>query len=704
MPRIQKKFFNRELSWLEFNRRVLEEARDPQNPLLERLKFLAITASNLDEFFMVRVGGLQLLRKAGKRQTDAAGLTPRMQLEAIHKKVRQMIDGQYECYTNELEPALAADGIQRIKPEALNGEQEQFLSRLFTEEIYPVLSPIAAADGQPCPAIQNLGLYMLFRLAPESAGQKDRYAVLPLGRPFERLIPLPAATGYSFILIEDVIRKHAARWFSGTKVLECTAFRITRNADIAVREDEASDLLSGMASILEERQWSNCVRIEIEASASRAAQQFLCKLLETGPDDLFRFNGPLNLKDFMPLSRIDGFTGLKAAPWDPQPSPKISRHLPIFGQIAAGNILLYHPYESFDPVIRLIKEAASDPSVLAIKQVLYRTGSGSPIITALAEAAEAGKAVTVLVELKARFDEERNIGWAQQLEQAGVQVVYGVQGLKTHAKVCLIVRKEPQGIVRYVHYGTGNYNDTTARLYGDISFMTRDGDLGADASVFFNAVCGWSQPSGLRKVCMAPLGIRDRLIELIDSEIERSRQKQKALILLKMNSLVDETLIRKLYEASQAGVKIKLNVRGICCLRPGLPNLSKNITVTSIVGRYLEHARIFYFYRGGEEKVFISSADWMPRNLDRRVELMIPAEDETSRQRLIEIIKTHCDDTVKSWTLLSDGTYVRTAALPDKKKSVNSQYFFYKQACEAVREAGRASRTVLRPHRPVKRK
>jgi polyphosphate kinase len=704
MPKTQKKFFNRELSWLAFNRRVLEEAKDPQNPPLERLKFLAITASNLDEFFMVRVGGLQMIRKAGKRQTDAAGLTPRMQLEAIQKTVRQMVEEQYDCYTDELEPALAAGGIQRIKPDALNGEQEQFLSRMFTEEIYPALSPVAAADGQPCPAIQNLGLYMLFRLAPASAGQKDRYAVLPLGRPFERFITLPAGGGYSFILIEDVIRRHAARWFSGTQILECAAFRITRNADIALREDEAPDLLSGMASILEERQWSHCVRIEIEASASRAAQQFLCKLLEAGPDDLFRFNGPLNLKDFMPLSRIDGFTGLKAEAWDPQPSPKINRHLPMFGQIAAGNILLYHPYESFDPVIRLIKEAANDPSVLAIKQVLYRTGSGSPIIAALAEAAEAGKAVTVLVELKARFDEERNIGWAQQLEQAGVQVVYGVQGLKTHAKVCLIVRREPQGIVRYVHYGTGNYNDTTARLYSDVSFMTRDDDLGADASVFFNAVCGWSQPSGLRKVCMAPLGIRDRLAELIDGEIERSRQKQKALILLKMNSLTDETLIRKLYEASQAGVKIRLNVRGTCCLRPGVAGLSKNISVTGITGRYLEHARIFYFYRGGEEKVFISSADWMPRNLDRRVELMIPVEDTAGRQRLIEIIKTHCDDTVKSWTLLSDGTYVRTAALPGKKKNINSQQLFYRQACDAIRESARTRRTVLRPHRPAKRK
>jgi polyphosphate kinase len=700
-----KKFFNRELSWIDFNQRVLEEAKDPRNPLLERLKFLSITASNLDEFFMVRVGGLQLVRKAGKRKADASGLTPRMQLEAIQKRTRQMIDEQYDCYTNSLEPALAAGGIVRIKPEELNGEQEQYLMRLFSDEIYPVITPVALQEKLPTPALQNLTLYLLVRFPPESGETEDRYAVLSLGKPLERFISLPAENSHVFILIEDVIKKHIGRWFSGLTALECAVFRVTRNADIAVREDEASDLLSGMTSILEERRWGNCVRFEIEASASRSMQNFLGALLDTRSSDVFRIRGPLNLKDFIPLAQIEGFSEFKAEDWYPQPSPQVNRHQPMVEQIAAADILLYHPYESFDPVVRLIEEAAHDPSVLAIKQVLYRTSSASPIIAALADAAETGKSVTALVELKARFDEERNINWAQRLEQAGVQVVYGVQGLKTHAKVCLIVRRELQGIVRYVHYGTGNYNDSTAKLYSDISFMTRDDALGSDASAFFNAVCGYSQPSGLRKICMAPLSIRDRLVELIDGEIERSRQGQKAQILLKMNSLVDEILIEKLYEASQAGVRIKLNVRGICCLQPGIPDLSKNITVISIVGRYLEHARIFYFYRNGEEKVFISSADWMPRNLDRRVELMIPIEDPPSRQRLIQIIKTHCDDTVKSWTLLSDGTYVRTAALPGrKKKKINSQQFFYEQACEAVRNAARLTRTTLRPHRPADKK
>ncbi|MGE4488341.1 MAG: polyphosphate kinase 1 [Kiritimatiellales bacterium] len=698
MHPVKEKFFNRELSWLNFNKRVLEEARDGQNPPLEQLKFLAITASNLDEFFMVRVGGLQLLRKSGKRKTDPSGMTPRMQLDAVRKRARQMIDEQYDCYRNRIEPALTAGGICRILPGTLSVEQEAALSRLMTDEIEPVITPTALAANAPIPTLKGLALYLLVRLAPEDE-ESDSYAVLPLGRPFDRFLVLPAENGYAFILIEDAVRMFAHRWFSGRKILECAAFRITRNADIALQEDEASDLLTGMTSVLEERRWSCCVRIELEASASRAVQSFLCGLLETEPADLFRINGPLNLKDFMAFSRLDGFNALKAEDWYPQPSPQIDRHLPMISQIAAKDILLYHPYESFDPVVRLVQEAAADPAVLAIKQVLYRTSSDSPIIEALSDAAEAGKSVTVLVELKARFDEERNISWAQKLEQAGVQVVYGVQRLKTHAKVCLIVRREPQGIVRYVHYGTGNYNDATARLYSDISLMTCTEDFGADASAFFNAVCGWSQPSGLRRIFMAPMGIRDKLIELIDGEIERSRQKQKAIILLKMNSLVDGLLIEKLYEASRAGVKIRINVRGICCLRP-----DKNITVISIVGRYLEHARIFYFYRGGEEKIFISSADWMPRNLDRRVELMVPVEDRAARRRLIDILKTHCADTVKSWTLLADGSYVRTALLPGKNKKMNSQQFFYEQACTAIREAARLSRTTLRPHRPAKRK
>lgn len=691
-------FFNRELSWLDFNQRVLEEAKNEDNPLLERLKFLAITASNLDEFFMVRVGGLQMLRKADRRKADASGLTPRQQLAAIGRRVRQMNAEQDQCFQT-LEQQLSKAGIRQLKINELNMEQQQAVSRFLNEELLPVLSPIALEDGSPPPALLNLEPYFLIRLAGE---QSDRYAILSLGKPFERFFELPSDSGGETILLEEMVRAHIQHWFTGFEIKETVLFRITRNADVAVREDEAGDLLSGMTTVLEERQWADCVRIESEAGASRAIQTRLCELLGADKKDLYPMSRPLNLKDFMAICSITGFVNLKAEAQHPQSSPLIDRQEPMFDQIAEQSLLLYHPYESFDPVVRFIREAAADPSVLAIKQVLYRTSSDSPVIAALADAARAGKAVTALVELKARFDELRNIGWSRHLEKAGVQIVYGVRGLKTHAKVCLVVRREPPGIVRYVHYGTGNYNDSTAKLYGDISYFTCDDDLGNDAVQLFHAVCGFSQPTRLRKSGMAPLNLRDRLIQQIDNEIEQARQKQKARIRVKINSLVDEELIRKLYEASQAGVQIHLNVRGICCLRPGVPKLSENITVTSIIGRYLEHARIISFHNGGQEKVTISSADWMPRNLDRRVELLIPVEDKRSRHRLLEILKTHCADNVKSWTLLSDGSYIRTETLTSRKKKIDSQQFFYDQACEAVAEEAKRSRTALRPHRPQK--
>jgi polyphosphate kinase len=691
-------FFNRELSWIDFNQRVLEEAKNETNPLLERLKFLAITASNLDEFFMVRVGGLQMLRKADRRKADASGLTPRQQLAAIGKRVRQMNAEQDLCF-QELEQQLSKAGIRQLKMNGLNIEQQQTVDRFFNEELLPVLSPIALEAGAPAPAFRNLQPYLLIRLAGEEA---DRYATLALGAPFGRFFELPCDSGGESILLEDIVRAHISRWFTGFDIKETVLFRITRNADVAVREDEAGDLLAGMTTVLEERQWADCVRIEVEAAASRDARSRLCELLDADHKDIYPVSSRLNLKDFMELSFITGFVNLKAEAQHPQIPPQIDRQEPMFDQIAEQSILLYHPYESFDPVIRFIREAAADPDVLAIKQVLYRTSTDSPIIAALADAARAGKAVTALVELKARFDEHRNIGWSRQLEKAGVQIVYGVRGLKTHAKVCLVVRREPQGIVRYVHYGTGNYNDSTARLYGDISYFTCDEDLGADAVQLFHAVCGFSQPAGLRKAGMAPLNLRDKLIQQIDGEIEHARQKQKARIRVKINSLVDTALIEKLYEASRAGVQIQLNVRGVCCLRPGVPKLSENITVTSIISRYLEHARIICFHNGGDEKLTISSADWMPRNLDRRVELLIPVEDPRSRRRLLEILKIHCSDNVKSWTLLSDGSYVRTGTLSGRKKKIDSQQFFYDQACEAVAEAAKRSRTALRPHRPHK--
>ncbi|HKL20301.1 MAG TPA: polyphosphate kinase 1, partial [Tichowtungia sp.] len=504
MKHKQDHFFNRELSWLDFNQRVLEEAKNETNPLLERLKFLAITASNLDEFFMVRVGGLQMLRKAGRRKADPAGLTPRRQLDAIGKRAQQMNAEQDLCFA-ELQQQLAGQGIRQLKMDQLNREQQRTADRFFQNELLPVLSPIALEDGAPAPVFRNLQLYLLIRLAGD---EEDRYATLALGTPFNRFFSLPSESGAETILLEDMVRARIHRWFAGFEIKETALFRVTRNADVAVREDEAADLLAGMSTVLEERQRADCVRIEVEADSSRAVRTKLCELLETDRTNLYPVRSPLNLKDFMELTAVAGFSGLKADARHPQPSPLINRKEPMFDQIAEQNILLYHPYESFDPVVRFIHEAAEDPLVLAIKQVLYRTSSDSPVIAALAHAARAGKAVTALVELKARFDESRNINWSRHLEQAGVQIVYGVRGLKTHAKVCLVVRREPQGIVRYVHYGTGNYNDSTARLYGDISYFTCDEDLGTDAVQLFHAVCGFSQPTALQKAGMAPLNLR----------------------------------------------------------------------------------------------------------------------------------------------------------------------------------------------------
>ena len=479
--------------------------------------------------------------------------------------------------------------------------------------------------------------------------------------------------------------------------------RITRNADMSVQEDQAFDLLSEMESVLEARTRSDCVRLEIEAAVSPATSKFLQTIF--GVDDLGTYSvpGPVDLSVLMNLGSLSGFDKLKYKPWPPRQNPRFIKGKSIFETIRAGNILLYHPYDSFDPVQQFVDEAADDPDVVAIKQVLYRTSKNSPIVAALARAAEKGKYVTALVELKARFDEERNIEWARELENAGVQVIYGIKGLKTHCKICIVLRKEPQGLRRYMHFGTGNYNEITARLYSDVSYLTCDEDYGIDASAFFNTITGCSQPCPYRKIEAAPHGLRNKLISLIEAETERSRQGHKARIMAKMNALVDVHIIKALYAASQAGVKIRLNVRGICCLRPGIKGLSENIRVISIVDRFLEHARIFYFLNGGDEQVFISSADWMPRNLDRRVELLIPVEDASSRQRLVQILETHLADTVNGWQLKSDGRYERLAA-PGKKKPVRSQEEIYLQVCAMTEESRRQQRIMFEPLRPPGRK
>ena len=588
-------FLNRELSWIEFNFRVLEQARDASIPPLERLKFLAITASNADEFFMVRVGGLTMLQRQGHERPDPAGLTPSEQLTKIAERMRELVTQQHRCLQKEIEPALRKGGIRRLTLAELSAPQLRHVESFFDDHIFPVISPVAVSLEDEFPLLLNLGLTLYVRLEPEEGSTESRHAIIAVPRNLARFLTLPGDGGYSYILLEEVIRAYAGRLFPGVAVTECAAFRITRNADMSVREDQAGDLLEQMREVLTERQTSDCVRLEIEKRASREARAFLQKALQVATAGIYSIAGPLDLAAFFRLAGLAGFEPLKNTPWHPQAVPEVSPLESMFDVIKRGNLLLLHPYESYDPMLRLLQEAADDPNVLAIKQVLYRVSDNSAVIAALTRAAERGKHVTALVELKARFDEARNIDWAETLARAGAQVIYGVKGFKTHAKICLIVRREPDGVVRYMHFGTGNYNEKTARLYSDISFFTMAEDYGADASAFFNTLTGYSQMVKYRAIHAAPQGIRPHLLEWIENEAERSRQGEAAAIDVKLNSLTDPELITALYQASQAGVTIRLNVRGICALRPGVKGLSENIQVTSIVDRFLEHARTSSF-------------------------------------------------------------------------------------------------------------
>ena len=693
------KYINRELSWLEFNQRVLDEARNADVPLLERVRFLSITASNLDEFFMVRVGGLRLLTQRGVTRPDPAGMTPAEQLAAVGRRTRDMVTAEYECYLAELQPALSTADIRRVLSPDMTERQRDSVAKLFESDIRLILTPMAVSGADDFPLLVNQSLNVCVRLAPAAAEPNaPRFAVIPLGQVVRRFVTLPSEGGYAFTMLEDVVAMLIDRFFPGEDVLECVPFRLTRNADMGLREDQAFDLLAQMEELLDARKESDCVRLEIADHASPELLGFLRDALSLGEGDVFAVPGPLDLSALRQLADLAGFDDLRYPPWPPQPSPGVDPTVPMFDVLAHRDLLLYHPYDSFEPVVRLIEEAARDPDVLAIKQILYRTSRDSPVVAALARAAEQGKYVTAVVELKARFDEARNIEWARSLEQAGVQVIYGIKGFKTHAKVCIIVRREPQGIQRYLHLGTGNYNEQTARLYSDVSFMTANEELAADATNFFNAISGYSQPQRFRKIEAAPIGLRERLVEMIESETHRKQQGQKAQIAAKLNSLVDPQIIDALYAASQAGVKVRLNVRGICCLRPGVAGLSENISVVSIVDRYLEHARILYFYHGGDERVFISSADWMPRNLDRRIELLVPVEDPASQKRLIAILETHLQDTVKARQLTADGVY-EPVKPRGRRKPFRSQEELYRQACEAVKEEEQLKRTAFETHR-----
>ncbi len=693
---------NRELSWLAFNERVLEEAADTAVPLLDRLLFLTITASNLDEFFMVRMGGLKLMQEAGVQEPDQSGFSPAQQRRAANEEIRRILNKMELLYQQSLIPAMQTEGLCPTSPDQLDTTQQEDLRSLFENRIYPVITPVALRPGQRLPLLRNLGLYVLAVLAPAPRKRIPRYALIPVPAHLSRFVPIAGSTPdqSGFVLLEDAIALFASAFFPGISVRECVTFRTTRNADIHVDETYAMDLSRSMLRALRQRKTSGCVRLEVShAAASTRSIRYLQKLLNVSAAETITTQVPLQIQDFQSFYESDTHKHLRYETWKPCQPADIDATRPLFEQITAQDLLLSHPYESFDPVVRFLDEAASDPDVLAIKMVLYRTGKDSPVIAALRKAAEAGKAVTALVELKARFDEENNIAWAEKLERSGVQIVYGIKGLKTHAKICLVVRREVEGIVRYLHVGTGNYNAKTAQLYTDVGILTRNDELGIDASAFFNTVCGYSEPQSYLKFVQAPIDLRQRLLELIDAETAQRAQGRKAQIIAKMNALVDPEVIAALYRASQAGVDIQLIVRGICCLRPGIPGLSESIRVVSIIDRYLEHSRIFYFHHGGGKQMYIGSADWMPRNLSRRIELMIPVENRAIRKRLSAILKAALSDNVKARIMQSDGTYQRPSASANQAK-VRSQELLYKTALQASQQSRAARRRKFEPHLP----
>ncbi len=699
------RFINRELSWLEFNGRVLEEARDPTVPLLERVRFLSITSSNLDEFFMVRVGGLRMLAARGASRPDISGLTPRDQLAEIGRRVHAMVDEQYACLARELEPAMERASIRRIPWDKATPAQAAHVGRIFEQEILPLLTPRAIDPDQEFPMIAGLTLHLAVRLhrtvAAAGAPAGEGWAVVAIPRTLSRFYTVPTENAYHYVLAEDIIRGHLDRLFPGCEILDTAVFRITRNADMSVVEDLAADLLSRMQDVLVARRESDCVRLEIEAGAAPKLTGWLRRSLDADEAQVYRVPGPLALSSWFGFGDMQGFESLKSEPWPPQPSPLVPKGESMFDLLDRRDVILYAPFESYDPVVRFVEEAAADPNVLAIKQILYRTSKNSPIVAALARAAADGKQVTALVELKARFDEARNIEWARALERAGVQVIYGIRGFKTHAKVCLVVRREPQGIRRYVHYSTGNYNEMTARVYCDISLMTAAEDCGADASAFFNTITGITQPGAYRRIEAAPLGLRRKVLDLIEGEVQRCKQGRPARIIVKVNSLADPELIDALYRASQAGVPVDCMVRGICCLRPGVKKLSENIRVFSVVDRFLEHARILYCHQDGDPALFISSADWMLRNLDKRIELLVEVVDPACRKVLTRVLDVCLADNVKARRLRPDGSYERVKPVP-KAKPLRSQAALYDAARRAAKSAEDSGKAIFVPHRPTK--
>ena len=684
-----KLYLNRELSFLRFNDRVLEEALDESHPLLERLKFLSIFSSNLDEFFMIRVSGLRRQMEASAHKTPPGGFLPSEQIAIIRQRLQPKLEEQHDCWKNDLLPKLKEQGIKILHYNQLKRKQRKILRGYFKKEIYPALTPLAFDPGHPFPHISNLSMNLAVVVRDPKHGQ--RFARLKVPKIYSRLIAIPSEetadefqelglnyrSSTIFVWLEEIVKANLDLLFPGLKVEAAYPFRVTRDADPEIEEDEASDLLSAIEESVRVRQFGSAIRLEIDGSMPDQVRDILQTNLDVASYLVFVVDGPIGLSDVMELMGINR-QELKDKPFKPSIPPSLSTEESIFSVIRRKNVLLYHPYDSFDPVIRFIREAARDPEVLAIKMTLYRVGPDSPVVAALMDARENGKQVAVLVELKARFDEENNIVWAKALERAGVHVVYGLIGLKTHAKVSVVIRHEQDGIRRYIHMATGNYNAVTARLYSDIGYFTCDSAIGKDVSALFNGLTGYSRKDEYKKLLVAPGDMQKGIISRIEREIKAHQQSGDGYLAFKMNSLVDNHCIKALYKASQAGVKIDIQARGICCLRPGVKGISDNISVTSVVGRFLEHPRIYYFRNGGEEEILLGSADLMPRNLYRRVETLFPVEDEIIKTSIRdEILNIHLRDNVKARRMLPDGSYKRVKPA-ENEELLNSQEWMIK--------------------------
>lgn len=690
-------YLNRELSWLEFNQRVLDEAADPTVPLLERVKFLSIVCTNLDEFFMIRVAGVKQQIAGEVVDPTPDGMTPPEQLAAISARSHRMVKDLYALWREHVRPALEQAGV------VVGGAMDRApdlaarMERYFLDEVFPVLTPLVIDPGHPFPHLKNKSLNLGLVLETHDPSEPG-YAVVQVPAISPRLVDGGIVDGNrTWVLLEQVIARFVGVLFPGKRVLSVSPFRLTRNWDMEIDEEEAEDLLVTIQQELRRRDRGNAVRLEVEASIDPRFESLLRHVLRLDQADVYAVDGPLHLGDLMPVVGYDDRKELRDEPFTPQVAPAFRDVDDLFGVISDRDVLLQHPYESFESVVEFVARAADDPKVLAIKITLYRAGSNSPFVRALARAADNGKQVTALVELKARFDEEANIAWARALEESGVHVVYGLIGLKTHCKVCLIVRREPKGLRRYVHLSTGNYNPTTARLYTDLSFFSSRPELGEDATALFNLLTGYCEPPAWRRFAVAPIGLREAVLKLIEREAAHARAGRPAHVIAKLNSLVDPEVIAAVYDASRAGVRVDLIIRGICCLRPGIEGVSERIRVVSIVDRFLEHSRVAYFSNGGEGEVYLSSADWMPRNFERRVEVLFPVEDPALRKWIREVmLQTQLDDNCRARMMLPDGTYQRRSVGDDPP--LRSQQRFIERARERAKASIPAPPSPFRPH------